>query len=56
MRQFYFFVFGLMLICGSIGGCGSSTATTDLGAIDPNEEMGMEEEAIEPVNVPASEV
>ncbi|TWU19964.1 hypothetical protein [Allorhodopirellula heiligendammensis] len=56
MRHFYLLVFGLLIACNSISGCGSSTATTDLGAIDPNEQMGTEEEEIKPVNVPASEV
>lgn len=56
MRQVFLLVFGFLITCSSIAGCGSSTDTIDLGAIDPNEEMGVEEETIKPVNASASEV
>lgn len=56
MRHVLLLVFGFLITCSSIAGCGGTTETTDLGAMDPNEEMGTEEETIKPVNVPASEV
>ncbi|TWT67449.1 hypothetical protein CA85_23000 [Allorhodopirellula solitaria] len=56
MRPLYLQVLCSLLTCGFIAGCGNTTETTSLGAMDPSEEMGMEEENIKPVRVPASEV
>lgn len=56
MRRVFVLVLGLFLFSSSMVGCGDNSVTTDLGAMDPSEDMGMEEENIKPVNVPESEV